>query len=123
VNSTSCEIPYYVIFSDPMLSHLSFTRSVQVKIFWVVTPCGVVVGYQRFGGPLCLHLQGEDGGSVDLWNFGILPQHYTASLSRIHRLKTSACKTQNSLRSPVWNANWVLWSTSQRYLCGLVLNA
>jgi len=51
VNSTSCEIPYYVIFSDPMLSHLSFTRSVQVKIFWVVTPCGVVGRYQRSRGP------------------------------------------------------------------------
>jgi hypothetical protein len=24
----------------------------------------------------------EDGGSMDLWNVGILPQHYTASLSR-----------------------------------------
>jgi hypothetical protein len=24
----------------------------------VVTPCSVVVGYQRFGGPCCLHLQG-----------------------------------------------------------------
>jgi hypothetical protein len=26
----------------------------------VVTPCSVVVGYQRFEGPCCLHLQGED---------------------------------------------------------------
>jgi hypothetical protein len=24
-----------------------------------VTPCGVVVGYRRFGGPCCLHLQGR----------------------------------------------------------------
>jgi hypothetical protein len=23
-----------------------------------VTPCSVVAGYQRFGGPCCLHLQG-----------------------------------------------------------------
>jgi hypothetical protein len=33
-----------------------------VKIFtnfWVVTPCIDVVGYQRFGGPCCLHLHGE----------------------------------------------------------------
>jgi len=22
-------------------------------------PCSIVVGYQRFGGPCCLHLQGE----------------------------------------------------------------
>jgi hypothetical protein len=23
----------------------------QVKVFWVVTPCSVVAGYQRIGGP------------------------------------------------------------------------
>jgi len=22
----------------------------QVEVFWVVTPCSIVVGYQRFGG-------------------------------------------------------------------------
>jgi hypothetical protein len=32
----------------------------QVEVFWVVTPCSVVVGYQRFGVPCCLHLQGEN---------------------------------------------------------------
>jgi len=30
----------------------------QVEVFWVVTPCSVVVGYHRFGGPCCCHLQG-----------------------------------------------------------------
>jgi hypothetical protein len=30
----------------------------QVEIFWGVMPCSVVVGYQRFRGPCCLHLQG-----------------------------------------------------------------
>jgi len=29
----------------------------QVEVFWIVKPCNVVVGYQRFGGPCCLHLQ------------------------------------------------------------------
>jgi len=24
-------------------------------IFWVLTPCSVVVGYQHFRGPCCLH--------------------------------------------------------------------
>jgi len=32
---------------------------IQVAVFWVVTPCSVVVGYRCFGGPCCLHLQGE----------------------------------------------------------------
>jgi hypothetical protein len=27
-------------------------------IFWVVTSCGLVGRYQRFGGTYCLHLQG-----------------------------------------------------------------
>jgi len=34
---------------------LSFTAvKFRVEVFWVVTR----VGYQRFGGPCCLHLQG-----------------------------------------------------------------
>jgi hypothetical protein len=32
----------------------------QDRVFWVVTFCSVVVGYQRFGGPCCFHLQGEE---------------------------------------------------------------
>jgi hypothetical protein len=30
-----------------------------VEVFWVVTPCSVVVGYQHFRGPCCLKLEGE----------------------------------------------------------------
>jgi hypothetical protein len=37
----------------------------EVEVFWFVTPCTVAVGYQRFGGPCCLHLYSEDGGSMD----------------------------------------------------------
>jgi len=29
----------------------------QVEVFWVVTPCNVVVGYQRFGGSCCLDMK------------------------------------------------------------------
>jgi hypothetical protein len=32
----------------------------QAEVFWVVTPCSVIVGYHRFGGSYCLHLQGEE---------------------------------------------------------------
>jgi hypothetical protein len=28
----------------------------QVVVFWVLAPCILAVGYQRFGGPLCFHL-------------------------------------------------------------------
>jgi hypothetical protein len=34
------------------------------SVFWVVMPCNVAVGYQRFGGPYCFHLQGEVNGAV-----------------------------------------------------------
>jgi len=51
--------------------------SVQVEVFWVVTPCSVVVGHRRFGGPCCLR------------NVGILLQHYTASQPRGPRLVSS----------------------------------
>jgi len=42
-----------------------FTVIFQVEIFWAVTLCSVVVRYQHFGGPCCLHFQGEDEGSMD----------------------------------------------------------
>jgi hypothetical protein len=32
---------------------------IQVEVFWIVMPCRVAVGYQHFGRPCCLHLQGE----------------------------------------------------------------
>jgi len=40
-----------------MSFRICFETQIQVVIFWVVTPCNDVVGYQRFGGPCCLHLQ------------------------------------------------------------------
>jgi hypothetical protein len=36
----------------------------QFKIFWVVTPCNVAVGYQCFGGPCCLHLHLSSNDTV-----------------------------------------------------------
>jgi hypothetical protein len=32
-------------------------------VFWVMTLCRDVVGYQRFREPYCFHVQGEDGGT------------------------------------------------------------
>jgi hypothetical protein len=52
-----------------------FRVKIQDEIFWVVTQCSVVAGYQRFGCPWCLR------------NFCILPQHYTASQPKCHEQK------------------------------------
>jgi hypothetical protein len=38
---------------------------IQVVVFWVMTLCIDVVGYQCFRGPCYLHLQGKDGGSIN----------------------------------------------------------
>jgi hypothetical protein len=43
------------------MRQLEFTAvKILVEVFWVMTPCSVVVRYQRFGGPCCVHLQVED---------------------------------------------------------------
>jgi len=57
----------------------------QVEVFYVV------VRYQRFRGPCCFQLQGEDGGSTDLWNIGIFPQHYTTSQLKRSRIEVLDC--------------------------------
>jgi hypothetical protein len=57
---------------------------IRAEDFWVVKPCSVVVVYQCFGSPCCIHVEGEvteslkellhpeDGGSMVLRNVGIL---------------------------------------------------
>jgi len=43
------------------IAYEQYQHQIQAQIFWVVTPCGDVVGYQRFGGPCCIHAHGEVG--------------------------------------------------------------
>jgi len=45
---------------------------IEIDVLWVVTPCSVVVGYQRFGGPWCLRLQGD----WRCWQRGTPKCHY-----------------------------------------------
>jgi len=53
--------------------------------FWFVTPYSVAVGYQQLRGPW--YPDPEDGGSMDLWNFGILPQRSTRRLHNPEELE------------------------------------
>jgi len=57
---------------------------IQVMVFWVVTTCGVMVGYQCFGGPCCL--QGKVHSAP--------PKHWypTVSLHGVITQKTTALK-------------------------------
>jgi hypothetical protein len=54
---TSSTQKYFIIYDLLTKWHRDFLKNlIQVEIFWVVVRCSVVVGYQRFGGPCCLHL-------------------------------------------------------------------
>jgi len=48
---------------------------IQVMVFWVVTLCSDVAGYQCFQRFMLPAVQPEYGGSMVLQKFGILP-HY-----------------------------------------------
>jgi hypothetical protein len=58
----------YLLSSDHILPLCNFiseiftSLKIEVEVFWVLTSCSVVVGYQRFGGSCRLHLQGEVSG-------------------------------------------------------------
>jgi hypothetical protein len=53
---------HFSISSMNQVYTIKHTGKIQVVVFGVVTPCSDVVGYQRFGGPCCVHLQGEVSG-------------------------------------------------------------
>jgi len=55
---------------------------IEVEVFWVMPSCSVA-GYQRFGGPCCVH--DEDGGSRVLLDVDNLQQNYLASQPRTRR--------------------------------------
>jgi hypothetical protein len=46
-NISSCLFARFYVFA---------TSKIQVEVFWVMTPCSVVVGHQNFGGLGCFHL-------------------------------------------------------------------
>jgi hypothetical protein len=68
-----------------------FTAMFQVQFFWVMRPCSVVVGYQRFRETRCPPLQGSN-----------LPQHYMASRSR-----RTGLESYRSVIFPLWGTGYL----------------
>jgi hypothetical protein len=70
---TDCDIP---VNGDTLETYLTsnlytglelFTlMKFHITVFWIMTPCSYVVGYQCFGGLCCLH---EDGSTFKILTF------------------------------------------------------
>jgi hypothetical protein len=61
INWKLCEMKWSLSSHGFVRFVVSMAVRIQVKFFCVVTPCSVVVGFQRFGGHCCGHLHGEVG--------------------------------------------------------------
>jgi len=83
----------------------------EVDVFCILNPCSFVIGYQRFRESRC---QGEVGSSMNLWNGGILPQHYTEAQPSRPRLQISPpWKSKKNLAGTMsWNRPRSFPSTS-----------
>jgi hypothetical protein len=76
----------------------------QVEVFWTVTPCSVVVGYQRFRGSCCtrLYFTMRMEATWTPSNVGLLPQHYTASHPHHLDLKGTSFQWEVYCKSHFW---------------------
>jgi hypothetical protein len=56
----AAKLPHQVTQTKVMINEISevFTvMKMKVEVFWVVTPCGDVLGYRRFGGSCYLKIE------------------------------------------------------------------
>jgi hypothetical protein len=63
------------------------------EVFCVMTPCSVVVGYQRFRGPCCLHLQVEAKMEAAWTYHNTTRRHYPGDLDLKIPLNTYELQT------------------------------
>jgi hypothetical protein len=85
----STAVPHYITNLN-ISSFKAFMASMfQVKVFWAVMPCSVVVGYQHFWvhAAAIFRVKME---AADLQNVIILPQHY-----RVHNPEDLYLKLKN----------------------------
>jgi hypothetical protein len=47
--------------------------STKMSVFWVVALCSLVEVYQRFGGPCCLHHQGDHDATTQKRTISLTP--------------------------------------------------
>jgi len=101
INCWLCnQVPSMIIARSEVFTTLKF----QVEFWWLARPRSVVVGYQRFGGPFCVHLQGEDRCCKVLRNVGILPHTI-----RRHNLKMEVARCLEAFVSWVTTQNTLTW--------------
>jgi hypothetical protein len=62
-----------------VLDKARFPRQIHTLALWVMTPCSLVSGYERFEGTCCFHLQvrSEDGGCMFFRNDDTHLPNYT----------------------------------------------
>jgi hypothetical protein len=86
---------YHLQFSLQAANPETFGYTViEFAVFWIVMPCSVVVGYQRFGGQCCIYLQG--------WTWRLHgPPRSSYSTTTMHGANTQ--KTANSKSFLCWN--------------------
>jgi hypothetical protein len=60
-----------------------------MAVFWVVAPCSLVEVYKRFGGPCCLHHQGDR----TLVNFYQTTRCYNPEDSHLHTHRRESLKS------------------------------
>jgi hypothetical protein len=81
--------------TDRHAKHAQMFYVLSIAVFWVVTLCCLVDGYQHCEGTYCLYIQGEDGDDTSLRNDGNHLQDYAASQPRRGNSTFSVMRTLN----------------------------
>jgi hypothetical protein len=72
---------------------------IQVEVFWVVTSCGVEVGYQCFGEPCCLHFRSRENVKYRILYDVLISRPRKARRFKIqlHKLRCVLCHPWSNL--------------------------
>jgi hypothetical protein len=102
----------------------------QVEVFWIVTPCSVVVGYQRFRGSCCLHLHFTPKMEA-AWTSETNPPIFVLPLGEKQSFTSTATDRTNyiSIFTPNLSISFIIiperyakWKSTRRYVTHYVLH-